>query len=797
MAKKYKSSSNQPVPSMRPSVRVSYEKKVANNYEHTKCIMDYYVGSSFFLDDVSRTGSSSSVNRNLKLLYDAYNLRLPEEYFNYVTNPLNSSRKESKQWPSRLRSYSIIRPNLDLLEGEYEKRPFNWTIKVNNPDAVNSLLDAQYKDVLANLEQQFINQVNAKQDTGIPSKEIDPLEKIRGKYVSNWKDQRAIQGEAALNIIQDDLLLEETFKRIFKDWLIAGEVYSYKGVRGNELLYERVSPLDMDYDKSPDTEYIEDAQWAVRRMFLTAADVIDNWYDELKEQEIEWIEKTPGDYSFRTSSASGFNTLRTDEDLRRNKIQVFHVVWKYLVKIGILTYSNEFGEVEQMEVPESYKADETISESVEWFWVNEVWEGYKISKDIYLGIKPVPCQRSHMNNMSICKLPYNGKKFSEVHSQNISLVEMGLPYETLHRILHYQLEKTIAKNKGKIALIDKAAIPNKDGWDDERFFYWAEATGFGLLNRNQVGVDKSWNQYSVLDMGLYEHIKNLIEIMEYVKSEWDQLVGITQQRKGETKASETAQGISNAIYQSSIISERIFSRFEEFIQRELSGLLDCSKLAWRDGKKRLYFGDDMRNVILDLDPGSYAESEFGVYVSKSPRDLQNLELVRQQVQAFAQNGMAPSTLVDVVRARSLSKLQQILKEKEQESLEAQQKQQQAEHDAEERQLMITEQFKELDGIIQERLIHTEYDRKEDIEMLKLSGVDPNPDPIIDPSNAQKVDNDFEIKQQELHRKQRADKAKDSIEKAKLALKEKEIKSREKIAALQARTALKNKTSGEK
>lgn len=795
MAKKTK---EQLTPGMRPAMKVPYSKKIANKFEYTKNVMDYYIGASFFFDDVSRTTSGG---RDLRLLYEAYNLHLPEEYFHYVTNPLNSTRKESKNWPARLRSYSIIRPNIDFLEGEFEKRPFNFVVKVNNSDSVNALQDQQYGEILKSLEQLFINQLNAKKfETNQPSEDTEPPEKIKKKYVSNWKDERAIEGEAALNVIIDDLALEEVFKRIFKDWLIAGEVYSYKGIRGNELVYERVSPLDIDYDKSPDEEYLEDGQWCVRRIFLTAADVIDNWYEELKDQDIDYIENTPGDYSFRSISNSANLALRSDEDLKRSKIQAYHVTWKYLTKIGILTYVNPMtGEEEEMEVPETYVADKEIGEAVEWFWVNEVWEGYRIAKDIYVGMRPVPVQRNRMNNMSACKLPYNGKKFSEVHSMNISIMEMGIPYETLYRILHYQMEKTIAKSKGKILLIDKNAIPNQGGWDDEKWFYWAEATGFGLMNRNQLGVDKSWNQYQVMDMGLYDHITNLIELMSFIKGEYEELVGISRQRKGETRASETATGTNNAIYQSSIISERVFSRYEEFLQRELSGLLDCSKLAWIDGKKRLYYSDDMRTTILNLDPGKYMESEFGVFVSKSPRDVQSLELVRQQVQAFAQNGMHPSTIVDVVRARSLSKLQQILREKEQESMEAQQKSAMSEQEAEERKLMIQEQFMELEGVIKERLIHTEYDRKEDVAMITATkgAVDPTPEPLIDPTNAQKVYDDTEIKKRELARKEKADRTKEEQENKKLKLKEKELKVKKEIAELQARTALKNKTSGEK
>lgn len=789
----------------RPSLRVPYSKKIAKDFEYTKSVIEYYIGSSFFLDEVNGTGDV----RDMRILYQAYNLQLPDSYFHYVTNPLNSSQQDYKNWPARLRPYSIIRPNVDLLEGEYEKRPFNFAIKVNNPDAVNIAQDAEYQALLASLEQQFINTLNQQgAQTGQPTQEVEPPQKIRDKFVSNYRDERAMMGEAALNIIIDDLALEETFKRIFKDWLIAGEVYSYKGIRGKDIVYERVSPLDFDFDKSPDTEYVEDGQWTVRRMHMTMGDVVDNWYEELTTKDLIFIEEDTGNYSFKTAAVyanTAADNTRADEDLKRSKIEVFHVTWKYLTKIGIMSYANPMtGELETMEVPEGYEAG--LGEEIEWYWVNEVWEGYKIGNQDggpYVGIGPVEMQRNACNNYSKCKLPYNGKKFSDVHSRNISPVEMGMTYEILHRILHYQMEKTIAKSKGKILLMDQNAIPKRDGWSEEKFFYWAEANGWGIINRNQVGVDRSFNQYQVVDMDLFQHIANLIEVMNFVKQEWDDLLGITRQRKGKTEASETATGVNSAVYQSSVISERIFSRFEEFVQRELGGLLDCSKLAWRDGHKRLWFGDDMRSLMLDIDPVQYSETEFGVYVTKSPRDIQSLELVRQQVQAFAQNNMPPSTIIDVVRAKSLSKLQQILREKEMESMQSAQQSQQMEAEAAERLEMIKGQYLELQGVIDERLINVEYDRKEDVEMLKLTGVDQTPLPTTDPNAAQKLQQDGQLKQADLALKSRAEGNKQYNEQVKasqkdreLDIKERELKVRKEIADKQAKVAMKNKVAGE-
>lgn len=776
-----------------PKLRVPESTKISNDFEHTKRVMDHYISSSTFVDEIV----NPSV-RDIRIFYSAYNNQLPDSYFRYVINPLNSSNQDYTNWPARLRPYTIIRPNVDLLEGEYERRPFAFTVKVHNADAVNVLQDKQYQAILQTLQQQFINALNERgHDTGQPTQETEPPEKIKELMASNYRDQRAMMGEAALDIIIDRQHLEEKFRKMLHDWLIAGECYSFKGMRGEKMVYEVVSPLDMDYDKAPDVDYIEDGQWAVRRMYMTSSDVNDFFYEELKADEIDIIEDENGHMTLRGVGTGMQAMVRDDRDLRRSKVVVFHVTWKYMMKVGILTYINDMGETEQMEVPEQYKVDKQAGESVEWYWVNQVWEGYRLSDNMYFGMRPLPSQRNTVNNLSECKLPYNGRRFSDRHAQNVSIVEMGLAYETLHRILHFNLEKTIAKSKGKIILLDKNVIPRKDGWDEEKFFYWAEANGFALIDRNQPGVDKTFNQYTVLDLGLYQHITSIIEIMEYIKKEWDELLGITRQRKGDVKSSDTARGTQAAIGQSAVISERIFSKFEEFVRAELQGLLDVSKLAWVDGFQALHQGDDLRSSILQIDPSQYVETDYGVDISRSARDLQNLEMVRQQVQSFAQNGSTPSTIIDVVQAQSLSKLRSILKEAERASIEANQKAQMAEQEHEERLEMIRGQFAELQGYITERQIHVKYDREEDLEMLKQSGIDQNPEAIIDPSAAQKVSLDDQNKKREISLKERSEAVKARQKDRELDLKEHELTVRERIADKANATAIKNKVVGEK
>jgi hypothetical protein len=782
----------------KPDLRVLDKIKYANDFAHTKDVMDYYIESSWFQD---QSTSNSGNYRDLYALYDAYNTFLPEETFNYITNPLNSSAQDRKSFPARIRPYSIIRPNIDLLLGEWDKRPFNYTVVVTSND-VQSKAEAEIQaGVVQSLEQMFINELNAQGfPTGMPSQDTEAPAEVRAKKQQSFKDGRAQRAQSVLDRAMHENHLTQEWRRMFKDWVIAGEAYSWRGVKNSDFSYRRVSPLDIDYDKSPDNEYVEMGGWAISRRYSLPTDIVaDNW-KELEEYDIDELEDLDSSTPF---SSTYYNTLfgnnhRTEEDLKRTKIAVYHVNWKYYKKIGVLYYNDEFGQPQQLEVDENYKADKAMGEHVEWFWITETWEGSRYDSgydsggqgdgatggSVYLGIRKVSEERGMMNNMSYNLLNYNGLRYSDTHSRNISIVEMGMPYQVLYQIMHYKLEMTIAKSKGKIALMDINTIPNKQGWDEEKFFYYAEAMGFGLIDRNQAGTDKTWNQYQVLDMGLYEHIKNLIDVMEYVKAEWDQLVGITPQRKGQTSASETATGVSTARYQSALISERAFSRFEEFLQRELQAVVDYSKFSNMGTEKETFYRSDYSIEMLASTPEEFMEAEYGVYVSNTAQDIEDLSLLKQIIPNIATQDTNPGDLAEMIMSRNISKLKATLDEKETKEMDAAQQQQQSESDIQIRQQEIQKEYAaikfEFDNLLQDN----KYEHEKDLTHIKgqYDLADTNSPGDIDTVNPMDIEANM-IKREEIT-------SKTGIEREKIAAGREKVKADSESKKYVADTALK-------
>lgn len=68
------------------------------------------------------------------------------------------------------------------------------------------------------------------------------------------------------------------------------EKSTVKDVRDDQIEYERISPLDLWYIKSYYSPYIEDGEVAIRRLLLTPGEVVDRFYREITEKQLEKLD---------------------------------------------------------------------------------------------------------------------------------------------------------------------------------------------------------------------------------------------------------------------------------------------------------------------------------------------------------------------------------------------------------------------------------------------------------------------------------------------------------------------------
>jgi hypothetical protein len=659
--------------------------------------------------DMSKFGLSERRN-SLKILYDFYNGEIDDANYNHVLRPYGKTREN---FPSKMRNYPIIKPIIDLLLGEKSKRPLNYSVVVKNADSISLKEEAKKQKLSAAIEQMFLAEFT-KMQTGEEQEQPQLPKQVLEQFERTYVDDRAIKGQAALNYIMYEQEIYDKFQKAFFHYLVSGECYSLKGVRRSEPYFDVINPLDIDYDKDPDIDFVEDGDWAIVRKFTHASTIVDNFGEYLTEEQVLELENPTHNsvdtYLLYRAEASG-----ADYNVYRNRlIECVTVYWKSRKRIGFVEYLDpDTQTMEEFEVDETFKLPQELKEQgakLKWEWVNEVWEGTKIDGRFYVNITPVSNQRVSMDNPSRCKLPVNGRKYSDINSNNVSLVQLGIPYQINYNIYKYRLELSIARSKDIIAQFDINLIPKN--WDMDKFMYYVEGTGIAWVDYNKEGIALSPQHQTVLDMSI-KTIQQYTILLDAIMQEWEKISGVNRQRQGGIGEYEGKSSSQQAILQSSHITEDLFRKFAQFEQRELQGLLDYSKEAWLSGKKASFIMPDTTMQFLDIDSLGHMESEYGIFVSDAGKDLQNLEQARQLSQAMVQNGMPASAVFELFDTESFTQLKDKIKQAEKAQQQLQQAQQEAEMQMKQQEMQTNAQLKQIE--IQDR----DKDRQTKIEIALI------------------------------------------------------------------------------
>lgn len=680
---------------------------------------------------IDNTGTSN-FEEEFKVLFDAYDGSLTKVDYNHITNPLNTENSKYTRFPAKLRNYNILKPVIDLLLGEKPNRNYNYMVKVNNTDS-KSIRDEMFMKAMRQYFQQKLINEFAKMGIDIMQGEqpLPEVEAFQQDFNTNYRDSRAIQGQEVINVLEDELKLSEKFQEGFFDYLVTGHVYSHKYPRHKNVTYEIIPGGELYYPDYVSEKFIQDMPWVYRKSFSTLSQILDKFYDVLSEEDINKIK-----YTLREEGIGGTGAyaLRDMNEL----IPVYHVTWKSMRKIGFLTYYDEYGIEQEMQVSEDYPVSD--EETIEWRWVNESWEGYRIGdKDdgLFLLMQPCPVQMRKMDSLSECVLPYNGRRYLKGASSSVSAISIGIPYQILYNIIHYQIESAIVKNKGKIALLDYGMIPRQYGWDDDRFMYSASVFGFAFVdstaeNPKQERINFSNN--TVLDLSMGEFINTGFNLLVAIKQEWEDSFGINRQRKGNVMASDKVGSTERAVFQSSVMTEELFRKYEEFESLEITGLLNVAQVAWKDGKHGMYVTSNQQQVFYEIEPQSFALSEFGMFITNAGKEKTKLDTLKQLANMFAQNSGSPYTIAEILDAENFSTIKKVLKEFEEKQAAMEQQQQQAQIESQEKLEKIRIEDREDNQAF--AAYQADLQRKHEVQLKLMDKVDNDP--------AEETDNSEEI-----------------------------------------------------
>jgi hypothetical protein len=685
------------------------KQKVPNSKKTEKwgeeCVQAY-----ISLSDIGGFGSRRG---DVQQLYDFYNGHILEDDYHYVLKPYGKARRN---FPSKIRNYPIIKPVVDLLLGEKSKRPLNYTVSVANADTISQKEEQKKQKVMQVMQQRFVNQLNGMgQETGSPSQETEMPQHIVEMFNKSYVDQRAIIGQNSISYLMYKENIYDKFQKLWFHFLVSGECYSHRGVRNNEPFYDVINPLDVDYDKDPDIELIEDGDWALVRKDAHVSTILDNFREYLTEAQIDQLESPEvfDDGSFLIHSANPSNDRIRGG--RSRLIECVTVYWKSISRVGFMSYQDPTtGDIETIEVPDGYKLPALLKKEgavIDWGWIPEVWEGTRIGEKIFCKVGKLQNQRRSMDNPSVCKLPVNGIKYSEINSDNISLVKLGLPYQVNYNIYKYRLEVAIAKSKDIIAQFDINMIPKK--WDMDKFMYYIDATGIAWVDYNKEGIQLNPQHQTVMDLSI-RTIEQYVVLLDSILQEWERLSGVNRQRQGAIGQYEGKGTSQQAIMQSSHITEDYFRKISMLEASDLQALLDYSKIAWVDGKKTSFVQPDGAIEFLMVDPLKHMESEYGIFITDAGADIEKKQKVEMLAQSMIQNGVPASIVAEAIDSDSFTQIKDKIGKAEQMRQQLEQAQQEAQNQIAQQQNEIAQQKMQYDADQREK------DRMTQIEVAMIN-----------------------------------------------------------------------------
>ena len=567
-----------------------------------------------------------------------------------------------------LKFYPIIPNVINVLSGEFSKRFSRVQFRAVDDISYNEMLEQKR----AMIEENLLADAQAKLLSKMIEMGADPndeefQQKLSPENLKTLpeiedffkKDYRSLMEEWAshqTNVDIERFKLQELEERAFKDMLITDREFWHFKMMEDDYDIELWNPVLTFYQKSPDTRYISDSNFAGKLDLLTVSDVIDKYGYLMNEKQLhslqqiyparsalyqvngyqndgsyydpsrshEWNTQMPGlayrrfvsnwsDDPARGGDIVSAILNESDDVMQWGEGELLRVTttyWKTQRKIGHLTKIEEDGEIIQQIIDETFKVtdkpvyDNTVfknktketllfGEHIDWIWINEVWGGVKIGPNlpafwrsnmgnnlnpIYLGInrkKPgrIPFQFKGEQTLYGCKLPVEGRVFSDRNVKSRSLVDLMKPFQIGYNMVNNQIADILVDELGTVIMFDQNALPRHSMGEDWGKGNYAKAyvamKDFQMLPLDTTITNTenatNFNHYQVLNMEQTNRLMSRIQLANYFKQQAFETIGINPQRLGAPIGQQTATGVTQALNQSYAQTEIYFTQHSDHL----------------------------------------------------------------------------------------------------------------------------------------------------------------------------------------------------------------------------------------
>jgi len=666
---------------------------------------------------VSRGDQDDGVSSKSKLKdiknYQIYNGVFAAGDYSYLTEQYGAS------YPARLVNYPIVQPKIDLLLGEDLHRPMDTKVVTVNEDAVNRkeghktqlIMNKLLEDIKVEMGEMGLNTEHEGDSLPIPE-DIDAFMRY------NYKEgiEEAVQD--GLEYLIGKYKYKNIFKEGLRDLLITGKEIYRVLIKDGDPKVRRVDPRSTTFDLSGETDDLAEANWISEERWLSPNDIVDEFRDELTDEEIKKVESIANTGSDANNETPYSWVEKSNGDLR---VRVVHAEWKSLKVIKYKISPNKHNPEQPFRKMVSDKYKKRKGEEVKRVVVDDIWQATKIGGSIMVGYQRVPNQVRSVDDPSSSNLSYIGCIRNNTTGNPVSMVDLLRNVQMLYNIVMYHIELSMARAGGKAVVYDVAQMPANLGMNMQDVMYHIKNDGIIPINSKDEGLQaQTFNQFQQVDFTLSSSVQQLINLKVMLEDMAGQVSGVTKQREGSIEQYEQVGNSQRAIVQSATITKSWFWSHDTCKQDVLMRCANLMKIAWVGGKKgATVFGDGtykFMSVMPDV-----ALNDYGVFLGDGGKDEQMKAAVSQLAQSALQGGQID--MLDVIRiykSDTLTEAEHILErgleaakvmQAQQQEAAGQQAQAEAEAKAQEQQIEVD--MNKLDNDTRIKVAEIQYQSKLD------------------------------------------------------------------------------------
>jgi hypothetical protein len=783
-----------------------------------------------------------------------------------------------------LKFYPIIPNVVNVLSGEFSKRFSRVQFRAVDDLSYNEMIEAKRALIEENLLSDARNKMLLKMhsmgadvNTEEVQQQLSPqalksLPEIEQFFAKDYRSMVEEWASHQMKVDEERFKMQELEERAFRDMLICDREFWHFKMMEDDYEVELWNPALTFYQKSPNSRYISDSNYAGKCEMMTVADVVDNYGYLMSEEQLRSLQKiypaknakytiqgTPNDGSFYDPTKSHkWNTempslgyrqfvsfwendvkggddvvkmiLNEGEDVHiwgeRNMLRVTTVYWKSQRKVGHLLRVSEDGEITQKIVDENFKLTEkpiynttlfkdktkdnlVFGEHIDWIWINEVWGGVKIGPNlpstwkqtstelnpIYIGVnkkKPGKLEFQFKGQSSLygCKLPVEGRVFSDRNTRSTSLVDLMKAYQVGYNMVNNQIADILVDELGTVIMFDQNSLPRHSMGEDWGKNNMAKAyvamKDFGMLPLDTSITNTenatNFNHYQTLNLEQSGRLMSRIQLANHFKTQAFEAIGVNPQRMGQEIARQTATGVQQAVQASYSQTEMYFIQHSDHLMPRVHQMRTDLSQYYHSTKPSVrlnYISSEAEKVNFQMNGIDLLMREFNIFCTTKTNHRQILQELKQLAMTNNTSGASIYDLGNLIKADSIAEVSNILKSAEDKQTAQKQQEMQQQQQMQQQQLQAQAQEKAEQRAFEQE--QNEAERRKDLMVAEIRAASYTGQSDID----QNQQSDFrdamkDMQQREEYREQMNMKREENARKGSFDTKKLEI-DREKLA----------------